>query len=343
MAISQSNIVWKKSALISDTVPSQNGGGMSQSTSPDNTKGNTFPTIQNAQRVSGATLHRKFFIKIETANVETLLSPKVFIDSPSAGDDFLTLRYTGSQTDTQESISAARHYGVGILKNAVSQEATQIVITLEHLAAAALQPFKPGDLLRISNQASVSSSGDAEYVTVGSASDAVSYNGSEVTLNISATTLAWGVGGSNPVLVSSCILPGDLAASYASFTVSSTAGTYTDSGNLTPKPIGGVFQTWTLIITNPATGAFRLDGDTLGSGVATGSMGSNFSPINPDTNTPYFTLPAAGWGGSWGLHDSISFTTHPSAIPVWYRLTVPANAASVSASLTGVAIDGESQ
>ncbi|MBF0096285.1 MAG: hypothetical protein HQM04_06530 [Magnetococcales bacterium] len=342
MTITPSSILWKKSALISDTTPSQNGGRMTQITSPNNSKANIFPVTQNAQRVSGVTLYRKMFIKIETSDAETLMDPKVFIDTASAGDDFTTLLYTGSHTDTQDMLGAARCYGCGTLKDPLEQGATQLVITLEHMAAAALQPFKPGDLLRISNQSSVDGAGDIEYVLVGTGSGDAVYSGAEVTLNISATTLAWASGG-NPVLVSSCIQPGDVVANYSGFAVHSAAGSYSDALNLLPKPIGAIHQTWTITITDPVSGAYRLDGDALGSGVATGSKSASFSPLNPDTLTPYFTLAAAGWGGEWQLHDSLTFITRPAAIPLWYRQTVPANAASISASVTGVAIDGECQ
>ncbi|MBF0186007.1 MAG: hypothetical protein HQM06_16680 [Magnetococcales bacterium] len=343
MTITQSSIVWKKSALTSDTTPAQNGGRLSQTNSPAGVRGNIFPGIQNSQRVSGVVLLRKLFIKIETANPETLLDPKIFIAALSAGDDYLTLRYTGSQTDTQDQLGNARHYGIGTLQESVAQGATQLRITLEHSGAAALQPFRPGDLLRVSNKTDSNPAGEEEYVSVDDASDAVVTSGGEVTLLVSPTTLAWTVGGTVPVLVSSCIQPGDVSATYSAFAVHSAAGTYSDTANLIPLPIGAVCQTWTVTITDPATGTFRLDGDTLGSGVASGQMGSSFRPVNPDTLTPYFTISASGWGGDWALNDSMTFTTSPAAVPVWYQQNIPANAASIAASTTTVTIDGECQ
>jgi hypothetical protein len=81
---------------------------------------------------------------------------------------------------------------------------------------------------------------------------------------------------------------------------------------------------WTLTFTSSSN--FSVSGAYYGS-AGTGSVGVNFSPVNPDTGEPYFTISAAGWGGAWNSGDSLTFTTHPAAVPVLLEEEVPAGTA----------------
>ena len=344
MPIEPANIKWYKPALISNT-PAQNGGRLSNTESPTNVKGNVFPDVPQSERVSGSTTLRKMFIKIETDPAIEMVNAQVFFDAPSSGDDFVLLQYTGSQTDTQDQISgSARHYGLGTLRDTVAIGATQIVVTLEHadMAGASLQPFKPNDTLWISNQVDINGSGNSEYITIGPNAGDVVYSGGECTINlVSGVTFDWTVGGTD-IKVSSCFTISSIKPTYASFTVTSTSGVYTDTDNLELNGFGCIEQNWTITITDSGTGAFRLDGDTLGTAVATGTMGSDFSPDNAAFSKPYFTLKSTGWSGTWANNDTITFTTHPAAVPYWEKRIVPAGAASIANTGSQVAISGES-
>ena len=345
MPIQSSNIKWYKSALISDTTASQNGGRLSTVESVSNVKGNVFPDVPQSERVAGSTKMRKMFIKIETDPAIEMVNARVFLDAPSPGDDFVLLQYTGSQTDTQDQISGSlRHYGMGTLKNSVAQNATQIVVTLENgaMAGTTLQPFKPNDILWISNQSDINSAGNSEYLTVGPNAGDVSYSGSDCTINLVAgVTFAWTVG-ATPIKVASSFGITSINTSYAGFTVNSSGGSYNVTNNLELNGYGSVAQNWTLTVTDNATGAFRLDGDTLGANVATGTMGSDFMPNNPAFSKPYFKLKSTGWSGSWANNDTITFSTTPAAVPYWEKRVVPAGAASIANTGSRVAISGES-
>lgn len=346
MSIQTTDFNWFKSSLISDVTAAQNGGRMANTESISNVKNNVFPDVPQSERVAGSTKLRKMFIKISTDPAVELVNAMVFLDAPSPGDDFVLLLSTDSQTDTQDQIpSNQRHYGIATLKTSVAIGATQIVVTLENvaMAGAALQPFKPSDTLWISNQADINSSGNAENVTIGAAGGDVSYNGSDCTINLtSGVTFDWTVG-STAIKVASVITKASVKPTYTDFTITSTSGTYsTPATNLVLNGYGTIEQNWTVTITNGSTGAFRLDGDTLGSNVATGTTGADFTPNNAAFTKPYSKITSTGWGGTWATNDTITFSTHPAAIPYWEKRVVPAGAASIANTGSRVAVTGES-
>lgn len=69
-----------------------------------------------------------------------------------------------------------------------------------------------------------------------------------------------------------------------------------------------------------ATG-FQLIGEKRGV-IATGSINADFSPINPFTNQPYFTIRSAGWGTGWVSSNTFRFDTEACAAPAWAIRTV---------------------
>ncbi|MCK7579153.1 MAG: hypothetical protein MZV65_27770 [Chromatiales bacterium] len=73
---------------------------------------------------------------------------------------------------------------------------------------------------------------------------------------------------------------------------------------------------------------------------APGAQGVDLSPSNPNGGT-YFTLAAAGWGGTAGTGDTLVFTTVPAGCPLWYRRIVPAGAAAISSDPVSVCVEGE--
>ncbi|MER2490699.1 hypothetical protein [Catenovulum sediminis] len=71
---------------------------------------------------------------------------------------------------------------------------------------------------------------------------------------------------------------------------------------------------------------FELYGEQLGL-VATGNKTVDFSPINPQTSLPYFTVPTAGWSGGWSIGNILRFNTIGAAKPIWFvRSVLPSNA-----------------
>lgn len=60
--------------------------------------------------------------------------------------------------------------------------------------------------------------------------------------------------------------------------------------------------------------------------VGSGSISSDFSPLNPHTQEPYFTIRKEGWGGGWITSNVLGFTTKAAAAPFWaIRTVLPSN------------------
>lgn len=128
-----------------------------------------------------------------------------------------------------------------------------------------------------------------------------------------------------------CLYSAEITPSSESWTETSVGGTY----NETTYPVvlyndGAERDSWTITFTGATT--FTCSGVNEGS-VGVGGVSSDFSPINPDTSQPYFTIDKNGWGGSWLSGDTITFTTDPSAFPIWWREIVPSSTAAESDNL----------
>jgi hypothetical protein len=336
MPIATAELLWHRAALTSDITPAQNGGRFTETVVASAVKNALFPDVSAAQRAAGAEHWRKVFIANRDTENLTLVDPKISIESGTPGDSYYLL-HAGTQTDTQDGVTT-RPYGFGTLAGAVLAEATEIVVTTEaDFSAMSAKPFQAGDTLRIDARANVlAATGAFEYAVI----DDLLYDGDEITITLTAGLTH---GYSSGVAVASVLEPADVVASYSGVTTTLESGstlTYTASGNLTTPNVGTIYQEWTVTITNAATGALSLSGDTLGS-VATGSIGANLSPLNPTTGTPYFTLAAAGWGGTAVTGDVLEFVTTPSATPVWYHRIIPAGAAAISDDPMYVCVEAE--
>ncbi|MGG4055728.1 hypothetical protein ABEW79_29205 [Delftia tsuruhatensis] len=70
---------------------------------------------------------------------------------------------------------------------------------------------------------------------------------------------------------------------------------------------GAVTERWMLrILGNGST--FECIGQYVGN-LGTGSINADFAPLNPNTNAPYFTLPALGWGMGWSAGNVLRINT----------------------------------
>lgn len=143
----------------------------------------------------------------------------------------------------------------------------------------------------------------------------------------------------NDTWVASAVYLGDLRArvkNFASYTTD--PGNYDDEGtattsqyNLVAYPLaidnrGSVPERWKIKFTSSS--AFELFGEFRGL-VATGSTAVDFSPINPQTQTPYFTIESAGWGAGWSVGNTVRFDTDAAAAPLWLIRTILPGLATV--------------
>jgi hypothetical protein len=329
MSIVAAELVWRKPAEVSDA--GTNGGRMTATAITTAVKNNIFPDVPQSERTAGSTKYRKVFIHVANDADLTLVSPKVFVESKTPGDDNVTF-ITATQRNTQSAITGSEQkYGAGLLNSNVSAGANSMSVLVED---AALGIFVNNMKIRISDKADIGASGNEEYVTI---SGSASYVGNVATFSFTPV-LANGYS-ATVTKVASVYEPGDIACVVANWTESG-AGTYNEGTYpVECDSIATIEQDWTLTFTSAT--AFTVSGDQVGS-VGSGNVSSDFSPINGNFSKPYFTLRSAGFGGTWANGNTITFRTSPASIPLWYRRVVPAGASSLSGNSVIVAVDGES-
>ena len=88
---------------------------------------------------------------------------------------------------------------------------------------------------------------------------------------------------------------------------------------ITVSNAGALTERWAVIFTN--TTAFTVAGEHVGV-IATGNTSSDCAPLNPASGTPYFTIPALGWGLGWATGNVMRFNTVGAYYPVWTVRTI---------------------
>lgn len=325
MTVLDSEVKFYKSATVSDSAA--NGGRMGILESVTGVAQNVFPDVPETERTAGSTKYRKLFVKIENPNDEALLNTFLFLDQITPADDSMRF-FAGTQTDTQNDISSPTLYGVGQLQATVLAGVNVIVVTVEDWAEGVI--FRDTDTIRISDGVN-----EEIHVINGVPSPA----GNDITLTLT-DNLANGYN-SVDTFISSGMDIGTIQGNFDSWVETSGSGTYDEAtpGNVVVDGVGGIEQDWTITFTGPSN--YDLVGDTLGA-VGSGTTAGNFAPNNPDFTQPYFTILSGGWGGTWANLDTITFTTHPAAEPVWYERTVPAAAAALASNFIDTVVIGES-
>lgn len=123
--------------------------------------------------------------------------------------------------------------------------------------------------------------------------------------------------------VGGCISGGDVIPSSSDWSETSGSGDYDE----TTYPLlldneGTIEDSFTVTVDSGAT-TFACSGILAGSMIG-GTVGTTYSPINPDTGTEYFMLSGDGWGNGWVSGDKLEFDTHPAQVPLWIKEVVPA-------------------
>ena len=130
-------------------------------------------------------------------------------------------------------------------------------------------------------------------------------------------------------LVSNAVIYGDLFAhATIPFDQQTWTGEWSDSiigastlaqynNNLNPIILDNascIQERWVFIFTSAT--AFNCIGEHVGQ-IGSGTKGTDFSPINPNTNFPYFTVQSAGWGSGWSAGNVLRFNTLAANVPTW--------------------------
>jgi hypothetical protein len=98
-----------------------------------------------------------------------------------------------------------------------------------------------------------------------------------------------------------------------------------------------VNEDWVLIFNSPTS--FRCVGKRLGQ-IDTGDTLNDFSPINPQTNAPYFVIRTGAFGGGWNIGEAIRFTTYAAAKPIMPVRIVQAGHSQISTDKAVLAFRG---
>ncbi|MFD1709854.1 hypothetical protein ACFSF0_04505 [Ottowia flava] len=86
--------------------------------------------------------------------------------------------------------------------------------------------------------------------------------------------------------------------------------------------LGAMTERWALRFRSDAT-TFDLIGEHFGQ-LISGTKNADFSPINPASGAPYFTIRAAGWGNGWAAGNTLFVPTVGASFPnVAIRSTQP--------------------
>lgn len=154
----------------------------------------------------------------------------------------------------------------------------------------------------------------------------------------------------NETWVASAIYLGDLRARVKDWKSTTTDPGYDGGGiatnaqyNLIAYPVaidnrGSVPERWKIVFTS--TTAFNLFGEKRGLVIA-GSTAVDFSPINPQSGTPYFTIKADGWGSGWQVGNTVRFDTDAAAAPLWMIRTVLPGQATVDDDQIKIELRGD--
>ncbi len=317
MSILASELKLYKSQNVSDT--SAGGGRMSTNQVISGVLANCFSHVLPEERVTGSVKYRKVFYHVGNDDDLPLFSAKIFLDAPTAGADWMTF-FAGNMRDTVADHSGSpRRYGSAFLQSSAAAGASSIIVTIEDPSIAGI--FAAGDEIVITDKVSPgATAGNREVHTISGAPAVV---GSQVTIAL-VGTLANSYTTAANARVASVLSAGDLVCSVSNW-VESGSGTYDEASfPILTDNLGTIEQSWTFGWIDATT--FTCTGDTVGS-VGSGTIGSNFAPVNPSTSKPYFTLRAAGHGGTHVAGDSITCQTHPAAVAVFLRRDLPAGSA----------------
>ena len=365
MTIAIDDIKYYKSAVASDGAT--NGGRSSYTEITSGARNSFFSRVTQEQRTSGITRYRKEFTSNANASNETAYEPLDCIRFPSTSGDRFYIG-EGTQVDTQADITATppTWVGCGQLNTALSGGETSVDLLMSandyvfiadgylylsntyrtgQTVAASVVPGNgvtysagawnssaftgdityPKGLYLGNNTVMTHESGvsTTEHLQIAHTSP-YSYSGNVVTVQLQEQVA--GTYAISNTYGAQCLSAAHIKTSYDSFSLTSASGTY-DEATYPPLLFNKGTVEDTITITMTSSTNFTCSGTYEGS-MGTGSISADFSPTNASGGASFFTLRSAGWGGTLASGDILTFKTHPSKLPRWFKEVVPAATAA---------------
>lgn len=304
-----------KSIIINDG--DSNGGREGDTEVPTGVMCNVFPPIGDAERLAGGSRLRKLFAHNTNGANEPGHNCRVHLKTPSNGEDFYAL-IKGDHEDEQGDLTGAeKQHCIGVFAQAASAGDTQIVVDFDDATEVDLADDDVLWLYGANGQM---------YNTVDT--NGVSWNGNQATIDLIDQLNVDYPEGSYCAMVIVCGDAGTVEPTFDSWQENSAAGTY-DESTYPPEleNFGTVRDDWTITFTSATE--FSCTGLYEGA-VGTGQISQDFAPTNPAKGNPYFTIKAAGWGGTWAINDTVVFKTYPASQGLWAKEIWPAGISTES-------------
>lgn len=295
---------------VTDT--NSNGGRMTYNPVVTTVGGaGNLPTITRAEQASGVTKLRKVFAKVDDGSNPAVVSGLVFLKKPSELSDSRSFLIKGTQRDQQSAI-ATRRYATGWLNANVNAGATALVVDFE-TGSGADNVVQAGDRLAI-----IEGTTENLDLTV----DSVVWTGDQA-----AITLTTGVLNNfttNAAVASVIVDTVNVNPRFDNVVKSFSTSTFDETTYpILTNNLGTDEQTVTLTFTSATE--FSVLSDKHGT-LASGTVSTDYAPVNSLVSEPYFVIQAAAWGGTHTVGETLQFQVHPAAIPVWVGQQVYAGA-----------------
>jgi hypothetical protein len=158
--------------------------------------------------------------------------------------------------------------------------------------------------------------------------------------------LAYGYKAGGAILTTA-IVRGDLQAQETGHhtQVSWDGATWQDDDEYTGDPAGGTYnftnyplgltnqgattERWLLEVVSLSPVLVDIRGEYLGVIATDQDTSAEIAPTNPNTDAPYFTLDAAGWGAGWQVGNILRFNTVMAGGPAWITRVINARASDI--------------
>lgn len=297
---------------------STNGGRRIYSIIADATPLSLMQKVSASDRAAGFDRYYKMFVHAHDAANTGGTAGMFNFWNPTVSDDEIYW-FPGTQTDTESGITGSEdHYGCGDLDSSALAAAATIDVYVEN---PAIIIFRDGETIYITDKADKDGSGNIEQHVINGVPVLV---GNVATITLTGT-LANAYSSTN-TRVWSTSDEGAIAATNDADTTTSASGTF-DHTLITNYNQGAVEQTITLNFTSAT--AYNVTSDVV-AGLASGATGADYSPVNADTSTAYFTIPSTAFGGTFAATDTVEIPFHPADHPIWIRHKATAGIAAAS-------------